>query len=55
MDDRKLTDSNPIDEAVKLTGAIQAEIPGLWYVRGYPELTTMQLLQVARDRFGQNA
>lgn len=36
-------------EAAKSLGAMPADIPGLWLVPGYPELTTGQMLQVAKQ------
>ena len=39
--------SQAVDCAVEKMKARAADIPGLWYVNGYPELTTSQLLQVA--------
>ncbi len=34
-------------EAAELIGAVPADIPGLWFAVGYPELTTGQLLDIA--------
>lgn len=38
--------TDPAEIAAKLGGG-PADIPGLWFVPGYPELTTSQLRQVA--------
>lgn len=32
-----------------IIGATPADIPGLWNAPGYPELTTAQMVQVARQ------
>lgn len=34
-------------EAARILGAVEADIPGLWNVPGYPELTTNQLIEVS--------
>lgn len=36
-----------IEKAAKKLGASRADIPGLWRVSGYPELTTAQLVSIA--------
>lgn len=38
---------SPIEQAAEKLGAVPADIPGLWCVPGYPELTTGQLLDAA--------
>ena len=38
---------NYILEMSKRIDAVPADIVGLWYAPGYPELTTSQMLQVA--------
>lgn len=43
----KIILSHAIDCAAAAVNAKPAEIPGLWAVPGYPELTTNQLLQIA--------
>jgi hypothetical protein len=35
------------EEAAKRLGAVPADIPGLWFAPGYPELTTGQLVSIA--------
>jgi len=44
-----MTDIRQIAEKL---GATPADIPGLWNLTGYPELTTGQLVQVWRERNG---
>jgi hypothetical protein len=39
-----------IMDAARRVGAVPTDIPGLWHVPGYPELTTMQMLQVAETK-----
>jgi hypothetical protein len=49
-----MTDPKSIAEKVAvLLGAVPADVPGLWWLPGYPELTTGQLLQIAGDRVEQ--
>ena len=42
-----LSQAKQIQDAVDKLGATRADIPGLWNVPGYAELTTNQLLQIA--------
>jgi len=37
-------------DAARSLGAVSADIPGLWMLPGYPELTSRQLVQIAADR-----
>ncbi len=46
--DRIIID-DPVAVAAERLGATPADIPGLWNVPGFPELTQGQLLQAARD------
>lgn len=39
-----------LEREAKRIGAVPADIPGLWWAPGYPELTTGQLIQVLGDR-----
>jgi hypothetical protein len=38
---------SPLEQAARRLGAVPADIPGLWYAPGYPELTDYQLLDAA--------
>ncbi|PTR06472.1 MULTISPECIES: hypothetical protein [unclassified Novosphingobium] len=40
---------NPIEQAAAKIGAVPADILGLWWAPGYPELTTGQLIDAARQ------
>lgn len=40
---------DPVRDAAERLGATPADIPGLWNAPGYPELTTGQLLSIARQ------
>jgi hypothetical protein len=37
----------PIQQAARRLGAMPADMPGLWWAPGYPELTDYQLLDAA--------
>lgn len=39
----------PIETIAFSLGATRADIPGLWNLAGYPELTTGQLIQIWRE------
>ncbi len=45
---------NRLRWAVSTMNARPADIPGLWWVDGYPELTTGQLLQIAEQTRGRS-
>ena len=38
----------PIDQIARHLGARPADVPGLWVLNGFPELTTNQLRDVAQ-------
>lgn len=44
-----------ISEELRRIGAQPADMPGLWNVPGYPEITTGQLMQVLRDSTPQRS
>jgi hypothetical protein len=47
MDQKRPPTYQLITSARDKIGALPSDIPGLWFVPGYPELTTAQMLQIA--------
>jgi hypothetical protein len=46
-----LAQAHAIENAARRIGAAPADLPGLWTAPGYPELTTAQMLDAARQSF----